>query len=60
MCGRLTVGMAIGCTLTTLFDALAAFHRTHPGVEISLLEDSSERLVGRACQHRRPASYFQI
>ncbi|NNN36284.1 LysR family transcriptional regulator [Streptomyces sp. S3(2020)] len=43
--GRLTVGMVIGCTLTPLFDALAAFHRAHPGVEISLLEDSSDRLV---------------
>ncbi|MEV5433404.1 LysR family transcriptional regulator [Streptomyces sp. NPDC052701] len=45
--GRLTVGMVIGCTLTPLFDALAAFHRAHPGVEISLLEDSSDRLVER-------------
>ncbi|MGV9771021.1 LysR family transcriptional regulator [Streptosporangium sp. NPDC003464] len=43
--GRVTVGMVIGCTVTPLFDALAAFHRAHPGVEISLLEDSSERLV---------------
>ncbi|MFF3501612.1 LysR family transcriptional regulator [Streptomyces sp. NPDC003247] len=43
--GRLTVGMVIGCTLTPLFDALAAFHRAHPGVEISLLEDTSDRLV---------------
>ncbi|QFQ96745.1 LysR family transcriptional regulator [Streptomyces phaeolivaceus] len=43
--GRLTVGMVIGCTLAPLFDALAAFHEAHPGVEISLLEDSSDRLV---------------
>ncbi|MFI6009189.1 LysR family transcriptional regulator [Streptomyces sp. NPDC051243] len=43
--GRLTVGMVIGCTLTPLFDALAAFHEAHPGVEISLLEDRSDRLV---------------
>ena len=43
--GRLTVGMVIGCTLTPLFDALAAFHQAHPGVEISLLEDSSDRLA---------------
>ncbi|CAM5725741.1 LysR family transcriptional regulator OS=Streptomyces alboniger OX=132473 GN=CP975_30740 PE=3 SV=1 [Streptomyces alboniger] len=43
--GRLTVGMVTGCTLTPLFDALAAFHRAHPGVEISLLEDNSDRLV---------------
>ncbi|MFD9355284.1 LysR family transcriptional regulator [Streptomyces sp. NPDC060031] len=43
--GRLTVGMVIGCTVTPLFDALAAFHGAHPGVEISLLEDNSDRLV---------------
>ncbi|MFC4531937.1 LysR family transcriptional regulator [Sphaerisporangium dianthi] len=43
--GRLTVGMVIGCTITPLFDALAAFHRAHPGVELSLLEDNSDRLA---------------
>jgi DNA-binding transcriptional LysR family regulator len=43
--GRLTVGMVIGCTITPLFDALAAFHRSYPGVEISLLEGNSDRLV---------------
>ncbi|MFZ3598353.1 LysR family transcriptional regulator [Streptomyces sp. BH104] len=43
--GRLTVGMVIGCTVTPLFDALAAFHEAHPGVELSLLEDGSDRLV---------------
>ncbi|MEV6570959.1 LysR substrate-binding domain-containing protein [Streptomyces sp. NPDC051577] len=43
--GRLTVGMVIGCTVTPLFDALAAFHRAHPGVEISLSEDNSDRLI---------------
>lgn len=43
--GRISVGMVIGCTVTPLFDALAAFHRAHPGVEISLLEDNSDRLV---------------
>ncbi|GAA3262821.1 LysR family transcriptional regulator [Nonomuraea helvata] len=43
--GRLTLGMVIGCTITPLFDALAAFHGAHPGVEISLLEDNSDRLV---------------
>ncbi|MGY5117883.1 LysR family transcriptional regulator [Streptomyces sp. 900105755] len=43
--GRLTVGMVIGCTLTPLFDALAAFHEAHPGVELLLLEDGSDRLV---------------
>ncbi|MEU0165206.1 LysR substrate-binding domain-containing protein [Streptomyces iakyrus] len=43
--GTLVVGMVIGCTVTPLFDALAAFHRAHPRVEISLLEDNSDRLV---------------
>jgi DNA-binding transcriptional LysR family regulator len=43
--GRIAVGMVIGCTITPLFDALAAFHRAHPGVEVSLLEDNSDRLV---------------
>ncbi|WP_030263825.1 LysR family transcriptional regulator [Streptomyces sp. NRRL B-24484] len=43
--GRLTVGMVLGCTVTPLFEALAAFHRAHPGVEIALLEDNSDRLV---------------
>ncbi|MER6328925.1 LysR family transcriptional regulator [Streptomyces sp. NPDC001034] len=43
--GRLTVGMVVGCTVAPLFDALAAFHRAHPGVEISLVEDDSDRLA---------------
>ena len=43
--GRLVVGMVSGCTLSGLFDALAAFHLAHAGVEITLLEDNSERLI---------------
>ena len=43
--GRLTVGMINGCTITPLFDALAAFHLTYPGVEINLYEDNSDRLI---------------
>jgi len=43
--GRLTVGMVQGCTVTPLFDALATFHRAHPGVEVALLEDTSDQLV---------------
>lgn len=43
--GRITAGMVIGCTVTPLFEALAAFHAAHPGVEISLLEDASDRLA---------------
>ncbi|MFF2774185.1 LysR family transcriptional regulator [Streptomyces sp. NPDC058052] len=43
--GRLTVGMVVGCTVTPLFEALAAFHAAHPGVEVLLQEDNSDRLV---------------
>ncbi|MFE0703085.1 LysR family transcriptional regulator [Streptomyces sp. NPDC058872] len=43
--GRLVVGMVTACTVTPLFDALAGFHLAHPGVEISLVEDDSSRLV---------------
>lgn len=45
--GRLVVGMVTGCTITPLFDALAAFHAEHPGVELALIEDDSERLCER-------------
>src|ERR1700749_1338416 len=43
--GRLDVGMVSGCTMTPLFDALAGFGTAHPGIEISLSEDSSDRLT---------------
>jgi DNA-binding transcriptional LysR family regulator len=43
--GQLTVGMVTACTVTPLFEALAAFHRAHPGIGINLLEDNSDRLV---------------
>jgi DNA-binding transcriptional LysR family regulator len=43
--GSLTVGMVTGCTITPLFDGLAAFHRAHPQVEISLLEGASDQLA---------------
>jgi DNA-binding transcriptional LysR family regulator len=45
--GRLVVGMVTACTVTPLFDALAAFHLAHPGVEITLIEDRSDRLTER-------------
>jgi DNA-binding transcriptional LysR family regulator len=45
--GRLVVGMVTACTVTPLFDALAAFHVAHPGVDISLIEDNSDRLIER-------------
>jgi DNA-binding transcriptional LysR family regulator len=37
--------MVSGCQITPLFDALAAFHEAHPGVEVALVEDDSSRLV---------------
>src|SRR5215469_11345178 len=43
--GRLTVGMVTACTVTALFDALATFHRAHPGVTVTLLEDNSAALA---------------
>ncbi len=43
--GRLVVGMVTACTVTPLFDALAAFHLAHPGIDLALAEDSSDRLV---------------
>jgi DNA-binding transcriptional LysR family regulator len=45
--GRLVVGMVTACTVTPLFDALAAFHGAHPGVGLTLAEDNSDRLVQR-------------
>lgn len=45
MRGRLVIGMVTACTVTALFDALAAFRRACPGVEISLVEDTSDRLT---------------
>jgi DNA-binding transcriptional LysR family regulator len=43
--GRIEIGMITGCEVTPLFDALAAFHRAHPGIEIALQEDNSDRLI---------------
>jgi DNA-binding transcriptional LysR family regulator len=43
--GRLVVGMVTGCTVTPLFEAIAAFHVGHPGVAITLFEDNSDRLA---------------
>jgi DNA-binding transcriptional LysR family regulator len=43
--GRVVVGMVTACTVTPLFDALAAFHLAHPGVEVALSEDSSDRMI---------------
>jgi DNA-binding transcriptional LysR family regulator len=43
--GKLRIAMVTGCTVTPLFDALAAFHRRHPRIEIALSEDSSEVML---------------
>jgi DNA-binding transcriptional LysR family regulator len=43
--GRLVVGMVYGCTIAGLFDAFAGFHLVHPGVEVTLIEDSSDPLT---------------
>lgn len=45
--GRLVVGMVTACTVAPLFDALASFHLAHPGIQIELFEDNSDRLVER-------------
>ncbi len=43
--GRLAVGMVTACSMPLLFDALAEFHEQHPGVEMALREDASDRLA---------------
>jgi DNA-binding transcriptional LysR family regulator len=45
--GRLSLGMVTGCEISPLFDAVSAFASAHPGVELGLVEDSSDRLVER-------------
>jgi DNA-binding transcriptional LysR family regulator len=45
--GRVVLGMVTGCTVTPLFDAVAGFGLAHPGVELGLVEDASDRLTGR-------------
>ena len=47
MHGRLTIGMITGCTVQGLFDTLSAFHRAHPGIDITLVEDNSGPLIER-------------
>jgi DNA-binding transcriptional LysR family regulator len=43
--GHLKVGMVTACTVAPLFDALSAFHLAYSGIEITLAEDHSDRLV---------------
>lgn len=43
--GRITIGMLIACASLELAETLAAFHREHPSVEISVVEANSDVLV---------------
>jgi DNA-binding transcriptional LysR family regulator len=43
--GHVSVGMVTACGVTLLFDQLAEFHRLHPGIDVTLSEDTSDRLV---------------
>lgn len=43
--GRLAAGMVTGCEVKPWFEALVAFHEQHPGIDIELREDNSDRLV---------------
>jgi DNA-binding transcriptional LysR family regulator len=45
--GRLSIAMVTACTVAPLFDALASFHREHPGVELSISEAGSDDMVQR-------------
>jgi DNA-binding transcriptional LysR family regulator len=42
--GRVRLGMVRGCSIPPFLDALAAYRREHPGVELVLAEDDSEVL----------------
>lgn len=43
--GQVAVGVVTACPAIELADPLAAFHAAHPGVEVTLAEDGSDRLV---------------
>jgi DNA-binding transcriptional LysR family regulator len=43
--GHVSVGMVTACGFRGLFDQLADFHRRHPGIDITLSEDTSDLLV---------------
>ncbi|MCK9893361.1 LysR family transcriptional regulator [Frankia sp. AgB32] len=45
--GRIDVGMVASCTVEPFFAALAGFHHEYPAVEITLAEDTSDRLRDR-------------
>lgn len=43
--GRVTIGMVGGCASPILPALLAEFHALHPGVSVTLSEDTSDRLI---------------
>ena len=43
--GHVAMGVITGCATVDLADMLAEFHGAHPGVEIALSEDTSDRLL---------------
>ena len=43
--GRVNVGMVVACSAIDVPDLLAAFHRQHPFVDITLTEANSDRLI---------------
>lgn len=45
--GQVRLGMIAGCTIPGFLDAVATFHREHPGVSVELVEDTSDRLQQR-------------
>ncbi|NYI76690.1 LysR family transcriptional regulator [Nocardioides panzhihuensis] len=45
--GHVRLGMIAGCTIPGFLDAVATFHRAHPGVSVELVEDTSDRLQQR-------------
>jgi DNA-binding transcriptional LysR family regulator len=45
--GQLVVGMVTACTLNPLFHLLARFHQNHPAVQVTLVEDHTDRLIER-------------
>jgi len=44
--GHVSVGMITACSFVALFDQLEDFHRSSPGIDITLTEDTSDQLVG--------------
>jgi DNA-binding transcriptional LysR family regulator len=43
--GQVKIGMITACSIPILFDLVAEFHQAHPGVDISLAEDTSDLLL---------------